>query len=209
MVSAAIAGRTGLPVTTVAAPSGTRSVAAKLSASISACRARNRLARPSTAFCSCRITGGRCRISRVASTGATHGYPPNPTTAAALFRARICRACTTPPASASIAAPPRNAPRPAIPAPLMTNRSSPANTELCNPPDRASVISATRRPRFSNSPASASAGKKWPPVPPAAITMGNTAGPLMARRHDAGAASAPAACPCPARPRAPKIRHRR
>ena len=39
----------------------------------------------------------------------------------------------------------------------------------------------------ANGRASASAGKKWPPVPPAAITIGFTAGPLTARLRDGGA----------------------
>ena len=153
--------------------------------------------------------------SAAAASGASRA--PAPRTDSRQSRPRPRHACargSAAPAARRLPAPaspwpPRSGPRPAMPAPLMTNRSSPANTGLCNPPERASVISATRRPRASSSPASASAGKKWPPVPPAAITMGSAAGPLMARRHDAGGASVRAACPCRARPRAPMNRRRR
>ena len=67
------ASRTGLPVTSVGIPAGTRAVSAWLSASTSATRASSRLARPSTAFCSCSTSAGRRRNSRAASTGATAG----------------------------------------------------------------------------------------------------------------------------------------
>jgi len=70
---AAMPGRTGLPTSTVCTLAGMRDVAAKLSASVSAARDSIRLARPSTPFCSCRITRGRRASSRVASTGATDG----------------------------------------------------------------------------------------------------------------------------------------
>ena len=110
------------------------------------------------------------------------------------MRVRICRACTTPPASAKIALPARR-PRPEIPAPLTIRSSTPANTGDCNPPDRASVISATRRPAPAIR-ASASAGKKWPPEPPAAITTGNTASLSLAGTHDVDVVEMPTACPC-------------
>src|ERR1700677_15113 len=89
----------------------------------------------------------------------------------------------------------RHAPRPAMPAPDNTYVSSPENIALDRPLDRASVISTIRCPRDRNSEASASAGKKWPPVPPAAMTMGLTAGPLMPVHSGHAAGSAPEACP--------------
>ena len=68
-----MAGRTGLPGTAVRVPSGTPLVSAKLKASTSARFARKAFARPSTAFCSCRITAGGLPSMRVAITGPTEG----------------------------------------------------------------------------------------------------------------------------------------
>ena len=70
---AAMAGRTGLPVSTVATPAGMALVLLKLSAMVEAKRDKARLARPNTAFCSCSTTFGRGEIRREASTGGTDG----------------------------------------------------------------------------------------------------------------------------------------
>ena len=127
------------------------------------------------------------------------------------------RAARVPRPSASAPASLAPAPRPAMPAPRSTCCSVSANTPVVRRPARPSVISTRACPRAASSVARASAGKKWPPVPPAAITTGA----LMPSLRDDGAPgqrggspgcaawSGPAPCRWSAPPTWPTSRHRR
>src|ERR1700723_3812075 len=86
-------GRTGLPVTRALLGS-TPFRSGKPHATRLTRGLRNRLARPITAFCSCR-TDGILR-SQAARSGGTVGYPPKPTTARGLMRLSLTAAAARP-----------------------------------------------------------------------------------------------------------------
>ena len=121
------------------------------------------------------------------STGATRGIAAEPDHARRRpIRARMPRACTMPDGQRHDRLA-RHARRRARQCRRRAARIARARrTPRCvRPPERASVISAMRWPRATSSAASASAGKKCPPVPPAAMTIG------LHRRPSHGSSSRP------------------
>src|SRR5580692_5868817 len=86
-------GRTGLPVTRALAGS-TPFNPGKPQAIALTRGLKKRLARPITAFCSCRIVG--ILRSHAARSGGTVGYPPKPTTARGLMRLSLTAAVARP-----------------------------------------------------------------------------------------------------------------
>src|SRR5580698_6380509 len=86
-------GRTGLPVTRALAGS-TPFNPGKPQAITLTRGLKKRLARPITAFCSCRIVG--ILRSQAARSGGTVGYPPNPTTARGLMPLSFSAAAARP-----------------------------------------------------------------------------------------------------------------
>src|SRR3984957_20657596 len=86
-------GRTGLPVTCVLARS--QSFKPGKPQAIALTRGpKKRLARPITAFCSCRMVV--ILRSQAARSGGTVGYPPKPTTARGLIRLSLTAAAARP-----------------------------------------------------------------------------------------------------------------
>jgi hypothetical protein len=180
------AGRTGLPVCTRRAfvPSGMPRTFGKPVPIVLTRRARKRFARPITPFCSWIRVG--MRKSEAASTGGTVGYPPKPTTAAGRSRRSTETACTTPRARVSAAFAISTGERPEGVADATSTTSS-AGKLPASAPTRSSVASATLAPRRFSAPASDSAGKRCPPVPPAEMRMSGSA--LIAPPGRAGRAS--------------------
>ncbi len=108
-------------------------------------RARNRFARPSTAFCSCRTSTGRRRSNPARQHRRHARIAAEPDHTAAHPSAPECRA----PAphqrrGRSTALIPRHTPRPAMPAPGSTYCSRPANTVLWPAPPRPGSRSSAR-----------------------------------------------------------------
>ena len=179
--SAAMSGRTGLPVAFAGGRSGSARVCATPRAIQSAKCASRRLARAEDRILLVQDDGGLTahhagRPALAAPTGNRRSRSAPPV-AAVPARAGLR---PVPRASATTALVPRNSPAPGDPGPrqhenLAPPRTPPTARRRCAP----SVISATRCPRRTNSLASASAGKKCPPVPPAAITIGRTGSPLI------------------------------
>jgi hypothetical protein len=126
------------------------------------------LARPATAFCSTKHSGNP--RARAASAAGTVTRPPKPTTASTCWRRSSLIADGTATRLRS-----QDRDRQARVEPSAAS----ANT-VCGTPARSRNIVSTARPRVSrctrwpwleNSSASARAGTRCPPVPPAAIKM--------------------------------------
>ena len=176
--SAAIAERTGLPVT--GATLGKRSVAAKLSASWSASRAKKRFAPPQHGVLL--VQDHRPRPRRRGEQPAPAGRKDSRRNRRSPLnvRARMRLACTTPPASA----------RGALPTAHRTTArdTRAADGEPLEPSKTGLCTSGRARIRHQHNAvaafgerltASASAGKKWPPVRRQRLRWASHAGPLI------------------------------
>ena len=164
---AAICARTGLPATSSLAklPGNPLSVRR-------ASRDSTRLVMPGARFCSCTSNGNP--DIQAASPPGPEAKPPNPITARGRRRRSTARAALTALSRRNGAASRVSLPLPRTPATGSVSISIPCwgTSRVSIAPVAPSQTTGTPRPRSTC--ATASAGKMWPPVPPAITTTGRS-----------------------------------